>query len=363
MDERASHTIEAGRQFDWPPAETVRIANDNRHAPTDLAENRQHHGPEPTGVDATDSSRAAAAVRPPPAVQRDDRNSGTARWRSAGARAAGICTIGLIALLGQGSVSQRERQAASGTHAVAAHDQPLASSITAPVAEPVRTSGTLRVPGPAGARIWLDGAPRGKAPLSITDVAPGAHEVRVATNAGEASDRVLVEAGSVASFVLSTPALRSSAPIIASRGKSQPLPVSAAPGTVNVVLPFDVQIYEDGRFAGINRAVVMLPPGSHRLELVNESLGYRAVETVQVESDKAVKIPSAPPMGTVSLNAMPWAEVFIDGRKIGETPLAQVSIAVGAHEIVFRHPQLGEQSRSLTVTAAGPARLSVDLRK
>jgi hypothetical protein len=220
------------------------------------------------------------------------------------------------------------------------------------------------VPGPAGARIWLDGAPLGKAPLSITDVAPGAHEVRVATSSGEASDRVFVEAGSIASFVLSTPAPRSSAPPIASRGKSsQPVPVSAAPGTVNVALPFDVQIYEDGRFAGINRAVVMLPPGPHRLELVNESLGYRAVETVQVESDKAVKIPSAPPTSTVSLNAMPWAEVFIDGRKVGETPLAHVSIAVGAHEIVFRHPQLGEQSRSLTVTAAGPTRLSVDLRK
>ena len=141
------------------------------------------------------------------------------------------------------------------------------------------------------------------------------------------------------------------------------MPESAPPGIIAVALPFEVQIYEDGRFAGTNSAEVTLPPGSHRLELINKSLGYRAIETVQVESNRATKIPSAPPMGRVSVNALPWAEVFVDGRKIGETPLAQVPIAVGAHEIVFRHPQLGEQSRSVTVTAAEPARLSVDLRK
>jgi hypothetical protein len=132
---------------------------------------------------------------------------------------------------------------------------------------------------------------------------------------------------------------------------------------VAIALPFDVQIFENGRFAGTSNAEVMLPPGPHRLELVNKSLNYRAVESVLVESDRAVKIPAAAPMGSVSLNALPWAEVFIDGRKVGETPLGQVPIAVGAHEVVFRHPQLGEQSRSITVTAGGPTRLSVDLRK
>ena len=272
--------------------------------------------------------------------------------------------IGLIALLSQGSATtQRERNPVTSAPSAAATDHLLPSSIVQPAAEPIRRGGSLRVPGPAGARVWLDGAPRGTAPLSITDLAPGTHEVRVATNSGDASDRLVVEAGSIATFVVSTPASRSSTPRTVVPAKAPPVPESAPPGIIAVALPFEVQIYEDGRFAGTNSAEVTLPPGPHRLELINKSLGYRAVETVQVESNRATKIPSAPPMGRVSVNALPWAEVFVDGRKIGETPLAQVPIAVGAHEIVFRHPQLGEQSRSVTVTAAEPARLSVDLRK
>jgi len=82
-----------------------------------------------------------------------------------------------------------------------------------------------------------------------------------------------------------------------------------------------------------------------------------------VASNTALKIPAAPPMGTLSLNALPWAEVFIDGRRLGETPLGQVRVPIGAHELGFRHPQFGEQSRSVTVTADGPTRVSVDLRK
>jgi hypothetical protein len=38
-------------------------------------------------------------------------------------------------------------------------------------------------------------------------------------------------------------------------------------------------------------------------------------------------------------------------------------VAVGPHEVIFRHPDLGEQRHAITVTAASPARLSVDLRK
>ena len=36
---------------------------------------------------------------------------------------------------------------------------------------------------------------------------------------------------------------------------------------------------------------------------------------------------------------------------------------VGTHEVIFRHPQFGEQRITATVTATAPARLSVDMRK
>jgi hypothetical protein len=215
--------------------------------------------------------------------------------------------------------------------------------------------------------VWVDGAARGSAPLSITDLPAGRHEVRVKTNSGMATERVIVAAGSVVNFVVSTPA--QPAPASATARPAPPKPPTPlvqsvpAPGTVVVALPFDVQIYEDGRFVGTSGSEATLQPGAHRIELVNKSLNYRAQESVQVESGKTARIPAAAPMGSVSLNALPWAEVIVDGRRIGETPLGQVPIPVGAHEVVFHHPQLGEQTRSVIVTAGVPTRVTVDLRK
>jgi hypothetical protein len=38
-------------------------------------------------------------------------------------------------------------------------------------------------------------------------------------------------------------------------------------------------------------------------------------------------------------------------------------LTLGSHDVVFRHPELGEQRHTAVVTLNAPARLSVDLRK
>ena len=45
----------------------------------------------------------------------------------------------------------------------------------------------------------------------------------------------------------------------------------------------------------------------------------------------------------MALNAQPWADVWVDGERVGETPIGNVAVPIGPHEVVFRHPQLGEQ--------------------
>jgi hypothetical protein len=44
------------------------------------------------------------------------------------------------------------------------------------------------------------------------------------------------------------------------------------------------------------------------------------------------------PKGSVALNAVPWAEVWIDGEKLGETPIGNLSLPIGPHEAVFATP-------------------------
>jgi hypothetical protein len=107
----------------------------------------------------------------------------------------------------------------------------------------------------------------------------------------------------------------------------------------------------------------MVPAGRHDIEIVNVPLGYRVVRSVQVVPGKVLALAVELPKQRISLNAVPWAEVWIDGQKAGETPIGDMSVSVGPHEVVFRHPELGEQRHAITVTATAAARLSVDMRK
>jgi serine/threonine-protein kinase len=71
----------------------------------------------------------------------------------------------------------------------------------------------------------------------------------------------------------------------------------------------------------------------------------------------------SPPNGRLSINALPWAEVWIDGKSVGETPLANLSVPLGEHEIIFRHPQLGEQRQTALVRQNGVTRVSANLQR
>jgi hypothetical protein len=62
------------------------------------------------------------------------------------------------------------------------------------------------------------------------------------------------------------------------------------------------------------------------------------------------------PSGTLNINAQPWGDVQIDGEPAGPDSLGNVSLPIGPHQIVFRHPQFGTQTRTVIVTAsAAPA--------
>jgi hypothetical protein len=211
------------------------------------------------------------------------------------------------------------------------------------------TLGQLQVrTEPPGARVTVDGVARGVAPLTVPDLEPGEHEVLVEGELGSMKQTVIVEAGIMASLMV---------PLGAPAGA----PVS---GWVSVAAPALVQVYEGGQLVGSSQVErLMMSAGRHNLEIVNEVLGYRSSRTVLVSPGRVTPIRIDFPKGTVALNALPWAEVWIDGAKVGETPIGNLELPIGAHEIVFRNPDLGEQRHAVTITADRPARVSVDLRK
>jgi serine/threonine protein kinase len=201
---------------------------------------------------------------------------------------------------------------------------------------------------PAGAQVSIDGRPLGKSPLTAEGLSPGPHTVVLENELGPVTQRVTIEAGTTASLVV---------PMTAPRNA----PVS---GWIAVNAPVDVQLYENQRLLGSSQTDrIMVPVGRHDLEVVNEALGYRASKTVNVSPGQTATVKLDLPKAPMALNAVPWAEVFVDGERAGETPIGSVQVSIGPHEVVFRHPDLGEKRVITTVTLAGPAKVSVDMRK
>ena len=127
--------------------------------------------------------------------------------------------------------------------------------------------------------------------------------------------------------------------------------------------PIDLQILENGSVIGASGAPIALAEGTHSLDLVNEGLAYRSKQTVAVKPGQMTSVQVSVPQGKININAAPWASVWIDGNAAGDTPLANVSLPIGAHEVLFRHPQLGEQRMTAIVKAEGVARVSASFQR
>ncbi len=212
-------------------------------------------------------------------------------------------------------------------------------------------TGSLRVESqPAGAKVVVDGTDRGIAPITVADLLPGDHEVVLQTPIASARHVVNVQAGGTASLV--TP--------VASAATAAG-PVS---GWLAVKSPFSLEIREDGKIIGTSEADrLMLAAGRHEVQLVSETMGYRVTRVINVMPGKTESLKVDLPNGIVNLNATPWAEVFVDGQRVGETPIGNLSMPIGPHEIVFRHPQFGEKRHAISVTLNGPMRVSMDMKQ
>ncbi|HEY7284186.1 MAG TPA: PEGA domain-containing protein [Vicinamibacterales bacterium] len=203
---------------------------------------------------------------------------------------------------------------------------------------------------PAGANVTVDGIPRGKSPVLVESLAAGEHSVVLEAEGATTpvKQTVAVEAGMTASLVV---------PMV---------PVEAVPasGWIAVSAPVELQIFEGKRLVGTSQSDrLMMATGRHDIEVVNETLGYRQARSVQVAAGKTAAVKLDWPKGSIAINALPWAEVWVDGERIGETPIGNLSLPIGPHELLFRHPDLGEQKYATTVSLKAPVRVSVDLRK
>jgi hypothetical protein len=250
-------------------------------------------------------------------------------WKFVGAAAAALL------ILGGGIFYLMDRKS---------EPSPTKVNVSAPAhpaepAPPPTTGQIVVATQPDGLRVLLDGKPTGESPVTLEGVPPGRHVVTLISATGAVKRTVRVEAG-----------------------KSVSLDVPIFSGFVAVSSPILVDVSENGRSLGTSENQIMLTPGHHELRFSNKDLQFTDKQGVDIEPGEVRRV-ELDPRGTININAQPWAEVWIDGQKAGETPLANLPIPLGVREIVFKHPQFGERKVSATITAGTPAAVSMDFTK
>lgn len=134
-------------------------------------------------------------------------------------------------------------------------------------------------------------------------------------------------------------------------------------GSVRFTSPIALEVFENGTRLGSTSGALTLASGRHTLTLVNDALGYKATQRVDVVAGRGTVRTITVPRGRLSINATPWALVSIDGKPAGETPLANLSVPIGTHEIHFRHPLLGERRETAIVKVDGVTRVHANLNR
>ncbi len=225
------------------------------------------------------------------------------------------------------------------TNAAAA---PAASAAPASAATPpaagARTGVLTIATQPAGARVLLDGAQAGQTPLRLDSVSTGRHVVTIVADSITVKRTVRIDAGKV--LALEVPLT----------------------GWVAIQAPIVLEISEAGRSLGSSgQPPIPLAPGAHTLTVTNRNLGYSSEQRVVIVAGEEAAVRLSP-TGRVNLNAQPWAEVWVDGSRAGETPIANLQVPLGSREFLFRHPQFGERRITATVSTT-PSALSVDFTK
>ncbi len=203
-----------------------------------------------------------------------------------------------------------------------------------------------------GDTVMVDGRPIGTTPLQLT-VSSKTRAIR------------LVHAVAPASPVETT----LNAAVVPAAGDARAIAAIEEAGTrqrsggVRVSSPIELKILEGERVLGSTAdGPIVTTAGTHQLDLLNTALGYRVRQTVTIRAGVLTPLTITPPMGRLSINADPWAQVLIDDKPIGDTPVANVSVSLGEHQVIFRHPQLGERRETVVVRADVPTRVSTSFR-
>lgn len=187
--------------------------------------------------------------------------------------------------------------------------------------------GTLQVSStPADAKVLVDGRERGVTPLTLDDLVVGSHTVVIDSSEGTVRRRIEVR-----------------------EGKTEVLNESIYPGWLQVDIPIDITVVDNGRAVQLDDSNrVLLKPGTHALRIENRRLGFSASRTVDIEPGGTASVALDVSPSTLNVTGTAGAEVFVDGTRAGTIPLSDYQVKLGKHDLMIVAP--GGETRHASVT-------------
>jgi hypothetical protein len=317
------------REFDAPvaAAEFEHATAPPSYTPVTAAES--------SGVSVADRIRAIVRTVPPSVIR-------------GGALTAGALVLGTVVFLGGRSV-WRSLPARTPGASPAPTTAPAPAPKTPPAVEPAagragasarKAVGSVRITTtPAAARVTVDGKPHGVTPVTVDDLSPGNHDVSLVSSAGTVRRTVTVVAN-----------------------QTVQLDESIFSGWLAVYAPFEIVIAEANRVLRPDeRGQVLLPPGMHDLRVSNRTLGYEATWNVEIKPGATTNLRVTPEPSKLTVTSPEPAEVWVDGTKVGDTPLNAAAVPLGTHEVLVKRAGGVEKRYTITV-GVKPFTLNADVR-
>ncbi len=113
-----------------------------------------------------------------------------------------------------------------------------------------------------------------------------------------------------------------------------PPPLPRGPGKIVITSEPALALSVDGNDAGNGSATVEVPAGKH--SVVGKGLGTSIKRNVTVKSGGTETVNLVIEKGSIAIEAPAGCDVFVDGTRVGKTPLDPISLVQGSHNVVVK---------------------------
>jgi hypothetical protein len=178
----------------------------------------------------------------------------------------------------------------------------------------------------------------------------------------------LVAPGIIEEFLSATPLHDEGTAPLASRTESASRgdETSSQPvgfGSLLVIVEPWAEVVVDGKTQGQTPlGNIQLAAGEHTVTLSNHDFAGVITDRVTISPNRTVTQKySFNDFGYLQIVVRPWADIFIDGRPVGQTPISKLKVPAGRHTVLLRHPEMAEKTMTVVIASRETTVMSVEM--